>query len=299
MRLFKKIRFVLLLIIFALIGAGKAWLDHSLNWHLDQLLLQLKQAQVHYKKARSTWNLNVEAQNVNLKLNSGLNLFAEHIQLTPAWQFAHSSLYQDQGQLTLTGLALSESGFEKPHKSLLQLLGYGDYHADDNLLHSLGYPHLQGSAQFYYQQTADQTLQFNLSVQDKQLGLWKLQLIASPLHWQQLPQQFKSWQQIQWQQAQLSFTPGALWLPLLDALAQKQGVSLPALQTALQEKITQDLRFWLPQQNLSEIKAKLEATLKQGQTLALELKPQQSLSVAQLYQLPLPQWAARLQARLQ
>lgn len=298
-----KIRFALLLSLFALIGAGKAWLDHSLNWQLDQLFHALNPAwQGQYQQARLSWLGDIHLDGIQLNNTKPAQIEIKSLQIPQAWQFSQPYFYPKTAKIRFKQIKLSQMDFEPNRKALFQLLGYSTYHLDQSLLRSLGYLVIQGQAELSYTQEDTETLILNLSFIDEQLGRWQIQLQAKPLHWQQFIRgeiQMDKWQQqIHWQQAQISFKPGSLWLPLLDALAQKQKLSLAELQNQLIDKMGRDLKPWLRQQSQNDIKDKLRTSIQHNKALSILLKPQQSLTIANLYQIPLTQWAARLQARL-
>lgn len=303
MGLFKKIRFAVLLGMFAVIGAGKAWLDHSLNWHLDQLFDNLNPLwQGQYQSANVSWLGDIQLNEVQLHQQDKLAITLKSLNIANAWQFVNPRFYQHKATILLNGLRLEQSDFSQSRQMLFQIIGYGAYHLDNNLLQSIGYLKSQGQAQLTYTQLEPQRLAFKLIFIDDKLGTWHLSLDAMPLNWQQFLNADFPWQtwdsHIHWQQATLNFEPGVLWLPLLDALAQQQKLSLNDLQTQLIEKMQHDLQPWLRQQDSNSIKTSLQSLIQQGQGITLTLNPEQALSLKGLYQLPLEQWAGRLRAQL-
>lgn len=233
-----KSAFPILMLIAALLGGGKAYIDYVLSKQLNQFMQQNPYL-VHYQTVSLSLLGDVVIYQLQLKIPQ-IDQIIEIKQLTVSqayllamhnWQQwpAKIKLYADQLTLTLPNTTSSPP-------MLLKLLGYDDYYLSSAELHQLGYNEIKANVQVIIQVT-EKKGQLDIQMNAEQWG--KLTMAAETLS---MPTP------AQWQLDNLplstiaaKYENNGLFEQILSFLAQRQSIPLDIFKQTLINKINHDI----------------------------------------------------------
>jgi hypothetical protein len=284
----------ILLLLAAMLGGARAFVDYSLNDGLQQVVKNLsKHVTLRYSSAYLSWMGAVVIENIQGSTPLGLNFSITELHLPVAYQYLNlSTALPSHFSLELNGLSIliPETTAQDSWQTIFKAVGYGDYYLSSKELRNLGYAQWQGDIAFSGLQQAE-LLKVATVIKSSAWGHWsgvvELNKVPALPKWGQLSGQ------IQVAEARLNYQDMGLSARLLGFLAQRQGQPLESLKTALAQKITQAI-----QQSGLVLDGSVNNSIKQfiqaPSNLNAVLQPTPPITINELLNAPLEKLPVRL-----
>lgn len=239
----KNIFYGVLLLLAAVLGGGKAFVDYTLSDSLQQAVKSIsKQVTVRYSAAYLSWTGAVVVENLQGTTPLGLNFSIAEIRLPAAYQWLSLPAALPNNfslELNEVRIPIPETAAQDSWQAVFKAMGYGNYYLSSKELRNLGYAQWQGNIEFSGLQQAEVlkiAAVIKSSAWGNGSGVVELNKVPALPKWGQLSGQ------IQVAEARLIYQDTGLSARLFGFLAQRQGQPLESLKTAFAQKITQDIQ---------------------------------------------------------
>ena len=290
----KNVFYGFLLLLMAVLGGAKAFVDYTLSDSLQQAVKSVsKQVTLNYSSAYLSWTGAVVVENVQGSTPLGLNFSVAEVRLPAAyhWLSLPAALPNNFSlELNDVRIPIPETAAQDSWQAVFKAVGYGNYYLSSKELRNLGYAQWQGNIAFSGLQQAE-VLKIATLVQSSAWGNWsgvvELNKVPALPKWGQLSGQ------IQVAEARLGYQDTGLSARLLGFLAQRQGQPLESLKTALAQKVTQDIQqsgLVLDGSVINSIKQFIQAPA----SLNALLQPTPPITINELLNAPLEKLPVRL-----
>ncbi|MDD2815047.1 MAG: hypothetical protein PHP00_04820 [Thiotrichaceae bacterium] len=290
----KNIFYGVLLLLAAVLGGGKAFVDYTLSDSLQQAVKSVsKQISLRYSTAYLSWMGAVVVENVQGSTPFGLNFSVAEVRLPAAyhWLSLPAALPSNFSlELNDVRIPIPEAAAQDSWQAVFKAVGYGNYYLSSKELRNLGYAQWQGDIAFSGLQQAE-VLKVATVIKSSAWGNWSgvLELNKVPA----LPKWGQLSGQMQVAETRLAYQDTGLSARLLSFLAQRQGQPVESLKTALAQKITQDI-----QQSGLVIDGSVSNSLKQfiqtPANLNALLQPTPPITINELLNAPIEKLPVRL-----
>ncbi|MEN9460740.1 MAG: hypothetical protein RIS84_760 [Pseudomonadota bacterium] len=290
----KSIFYGVLLLLAAILGGTKAFVDYTLSDSLQQTVKNLsKQVTLRYSSAYLSWTGAVVIENVQGSTPQGLNFSVAQLRLPAAYQWLSlPAALPETFSLELNDLRipLPETAAQDSWQAMFKAVGYGDYYLSSKELRNLGYAQWQGDLAFSGLQQAD-LLKVATVIKSSAWGNWsgvvELNKVPALPKWGQLSGQ------MQIAEVRLNYQETGLNARLLGFLAQRQGQPLEGLKTALAQKITQAIQQsgWVLDGSVSET---IKQFIQSPKSLNALFQPTPPITLNELLNAPLEKLPVRL-----
>lgn len=290
----KNIVYGLLLLLMAVLGGGKAFVDYSLSDSLQQTIQRVsKQVTLRYSSAYLSWTGAVVVENLQGSTPLGLNFSVAEVRLPAAYQWLSLPAALPNNfslELNDVRIPIPETAAQDSWQAVFKAVGYGNYYLSSKELRNLAYTQWQGNLAFSGLQQAD-VLKIATVIKSNAWGHWsgvvELNKVPALSKWGQLSGQ------MQIAEVRLMYQDTGLIARLQGFLAQRQGQSLDSLKTALTQKVTQDI-----QQSGLVLDGSVSNSLKQfiqtPASLNALLQPTPPITLNELLNAPLEKLPVRL-----
>ncbi|ALG68439.1 hypothetical protein [Beggiatoa leptomitoformis] len=274
-----------LLLLTAILGGGKAYIDHWLNNSIANTLnTNFPQANIRYQQAHLSITGAIQLENLTIDTPTLQDIHITQVTLYRVYQWYNPQQLPENAQIHLSGLQIPLNDAAPPIPVWLNLFGYAPYYVTPTELRRLGYLSFNADVDIQAIRQTEQQIRLQALIDG---GSWgKLQLQTTLENVPPPAQLQRSAQQIALAELTLSFSEQGLLKQLWGLWAQRNDTTIDLLQ----EKLIQTIQTGLAQTKLpfdASLMQSLRRFIQNPTHLRLSLKPMQALSLNKMLQIPL------------
>lgn len=230
---------ITLLILAALLGGSKAYIDHRLSQELDNFKSAIASyLPMNYREVKLSLTGNLVLNGLDLKVPMLSPLHIETVTLYRAYRFYQLPQLPTAISVAMTGIHLPLSESSPPVPLLIKTLGYAPYYLTPKELRAFGYPIIQGEI-FLETHFDNNQLHIKGTLTALQLGHLTLDLVLTNVP------KFSPWtvraQEIQLVKLALSYSDQGFIDKVFTWLAQRNTMALDRFKQTLTQQLQNDL----------------------------------------------------------